>query len=135
LDLAIAHGNSRLPLQGGEDGDDIVGLLYAKDLMRAEREGAGDTPASDLARPVRYIPENKPVARLMREMQAEKFHLAVVADEYGGIPGLITLEDCLEELVGEIVDEYDKERPEVEIVGDREYLIDGGMGISDLNDL
>ena len=70
LDVAIAHGNSRLPLRGGEEGDDIVGVVYTKDLIRAEREGRGDTPAADLSREVRFIPENKPVSRLMREMQA-----------------------------------------------------------------
>ena len=108
LDMAIANGVSRLPVHGG-DGEDIVGLAYTKDLIRAEREGRGDEPVLDLARPVHFIPENKPVSRLMREMQKGKFHLAIVADEYGGIAGLITLEDCLEELVGEIVDEYDVE--------------------------
>ncbi len=134
LDVAIAHGNSRLPLQGGEDGDDIVGLVFAKDLMRAEREGRGDTSALDLARPVRFIPENKPVARLMREMQAEKFHLAIVADEYGEVVGLITLEDCLEELVGEIVDEYDIEDIAIKHLPDGDFLVDGGVQVEDLND-
>ncbi len=136
LDIAIEHGLSRVPILQQSDGnEDVLGLAYLKDLIKVERAGGGDQPIDPLARPVRYIPENKPVARLMREMQAEKFHLAVVADEYGGIAGLITLEDCLEELVGEIVDEYDKERPDVEVVGDGEYLVDGGMGINDLNDL
>jgi putative hemolysin len=135
LDVAIAHGYSRLPLQGGEDGDDIVGLLYTKDLIRAEREGRGDTPASDLARPVRFIPENKPVARLMREMQAEKFHLAIVADEYGGIAGLVTLEDCLEELVGEIVDEYDIEDVAIKRLPNGDYLVEGGVQVEDLNEI
>ena len=134
LDLAIAHGVSRLPLHG-EDGDDIVGLLYTKDLIRAEREGRGDTPASDLARPVRFIPENKPVARLMREMQAGKFHLAIVADEYGGIAGLITLEDCLEELVGEIVDEYDIEELAIQRLPNGDYLVDGGVQVEELNEV
>ena len=134
LDLAIAHGVSRLPLHG-EDGEDIVGLIYAKDLIRAEREGRGDTPALDLARPVRFIPENKPVSRLMREMQAGKFHLAIVADEYGGIAGLITLEDCLEELVGEIVDEYDIEELAVQRLPNGDYLVDGGLQVEELNDL
>ena len=83
LDMAIANGVSRLPVHGG-DGEDIVGLAYTKDLMRAEREGKGDEPVLDLARPVHFIPENKPVSRLMREMQKGKFHLAIVADEYGG---------------------------------------------------
>jgi putative hemolysin len=135
LDLAIAHGFSRLPLQGGDDGDDIVGLLYTKDLIRAEREGRGDMSASDLARPVRFIPENKPVARLMREMQAGKFHLAMVADEYGGIAGLVTLEDCLEELVGEIVDEYDTEDIAIQRLPNGDYLVEGGVQVEDLNDV
>ena len=90
---------------------------------------------TELMRSVRFVPENKPVNRLMREMQAEKFHLALVADEYGAISGLITLEDCLEELVGEIIDEHDDEDAEVRDLGDGEYLVDGGMSISDLNDL
>jgi len=134
LDLAIAHGYSRLPVHG-DDGDDIVGLAYTKDMIRAERDGQGGGPALDLARPVRFIPENKPVARLMREMQAGKFHLAIVADEYGGIAGLITLEDCLEELVGEIVDEYDIEETAVRRLPNGDYLVDGGVQIDELNEL
>jgi putative hemolysin len=135
LDVAIAHGNSRLPLRGGEDGDDIVGIVYTKDLIRAEREGRGDTPASDLSREVKFIPENKPVARLMREMQAQKFHLAIVADEYGDVVGLITLEDCLEELVGEIVDEYDIEERPIRTLPSGEYLVEGGVQVEELNEL
>jgi putative hemolysin len=134
LDLAIAHGFSRLPVSGTND-DDIVGLAYTKDLIRSERDGRGDLPVLELARPVRFIPENKPVSRLMREMQAGKFHLAIVVDEYGGIAGLITLEDCLEELVGEIVDEYDTEVATVERLPNGDYLVDGGTSIDDLNDL
>ena len=134
LDLAIAHGFSRLPVHA-DDGDDIIGLIYMKDLIRAERDGQGDSPALDLARPVRFIPENKPVARLMREMQAGKFHLAIVADEYGRIAGLITLEDCLEELVGEIVDEYDIEELAVQRLPNGDYLVDGGVQVEELNEL
>jgi CBS domain containing-hemolysin-like protein len=133
LDVGIAHGFSRLPLHGGEDGDDVVGLLYTKDLMRAEREGRGEMAACDVARSVRFIPENKPVARLMREMQSEKFHLAMVADEYGGIAGLVTLEDCLEELVGEIVDEYDTDDVAIKRLPDGDYLVEGGVQVEDLN--
>ncbi|MGA1594310.1 MAG: CBS domain-containing protein, partial [Ilumatobacteraceae bacterium] len=96
LNLGIAHGFSRLPVFG-DDETDIAGIAFTKDLIRAEREGRGDLPVLDLIRPVVFIPENKPVARLMREMQASKFHLAIVADEYGAIAGVITLEDCLEE--------------------------------------
>jgi CBS domain containing-hemolysin-like protein len=136
LDIAMAHGFSRLPVLGpGEDDDDVVGLTFTKDLMRAEREGGGDRPVTEFLRSVSFVPENKPVNRLMREMQAEKFHLALVADEYGAIAGLITLEDCLEELVGEIVDEHDEEDAEFQRVSDDEYVVDGGMSIDDLNDL
>jgi len=118
-----------------EQGDDVVGLIYTKDLIRAEREGRGDLSVLDLVRPVRFIPENKPVSRLMREMQAGKFHLAIVADEYGDVAGLITLEDCLEELVGEIVDEYDTEDAGVQHLPDGVLLVDGGISIDELNDL
>lgn len=134
LDLAIANGFSRLPVFGPDD-TDVMGLAYTKDLIRAEREDRGDLPVLDLVRPVRFIPENKPVSRLMREMQAGKFHLAIVADEYGDVAGLIALEDCLEELVGEIVDEYDTEDHTVEQLPNGDYLIDGGMAIDELNEL
>jgi putative hemolysin len=134
LDLAIVNGVSRLPIEG-RDGDDVVGLAYTKDLIRVEREGRGDEPVLDLARPVRFIPENMPVSRVMREMQREKFHLAIVADEYGGIAGLVTLEDCLEELVGEIVDEYDVEEIDVQRLPNGDYLVDGGTPVEDINDL
>lgn len=134
LDLAIANGFSRLPVFGPGD-DDVIGLAYTKDLIRAEREGRGDLSVLDLVRPVRFIPENKPVSRLMREMQAGKFHLAIVADEYGDVAGLITLEDCLEELVGEIVDEYDTEGAQVEYLANGDLLVDGGTSIDELNEI
>jgi CBS domain containing-hemolysin-like protein len=134
LDLAIANGYSRLPVFGPGD-TDVTGLAYTKDLIRAEREGRGDLSVLDLVRPVRFIPENKPVSRLMREMQAGKFHLAIVADEYGDVAGLVTLEDCLEELVGEIVDEYDIEAHTIERLPNGDYLVDGGMAIDELNEL
>jgi putative hemolysin len=134
LDLAIEQGYSRLPVDGPED-DDVVGIAYTKDLIRAEREGGGDKSVQELVRRVRFVPENKPVRQLMREMQAGKFHLALVADEYGAISGLVTLEDCLEELVGEIVDEYDTDVPTVVRLPTGEYLVDGGMAVSDLNEL
>lgn len=135
LDIALQHGFSRLPVISGDDDDDVLGLAFAKDLMRAERNGAGDQSVTALVRPVRFVPENKPVNRLMREMQQEKFHLALVADEYGALSGLITLEDCLEELVGEIHDEHDTEDTEVQHLPDGGYLVDGGMSIGDLNEL
>ncbi len=135
LDVAIEHGYSRLPVLGSGEDDDVVGLAYTKDLMRVEREGGGARPVTDLVRPVRFIPENKLVNRLMREMQTEKFHLAIVADEYGAIAGLITLEDCLEELVGDIVDEYDEEDAEIVHQPDGSYLVDGRVAIDELDEV
>lgn len=133
LDMAIEHGFSRLPVLGDDEGD-IAGLAYAKDLMGAERDGRGDSAVIDLARQVAFVPENKPVARLMRDMQAGKFHLAVVADEYGEVAGLVTLEDCLEELVGEIVDEYDADEVEIERLADGDLIVAGSLNIDDLAD-
>jgi putative hemolysin len=135
LDMAISHGFSRLPVLGGGGEDDVVGIAYTKDLMQAERNDQGDHPITEFLRIARFVPENKPVNRLMREMQAEKFHLALVADEYGALAGLITLEDCLEELVGEIVDEHDEDETEVQRLADGDYSVDGSMSIEDLNDL
>ena len=135
LDLAIGHGFSRLPVLGAGGEDDAVGIAYTKDLMQAERNGQGDRPITEFLRTAKFVPENKPVNRLMREMQAEKFHLALVADEYGALSGLITLEDCLEELVGEIVDEHDEDETEFQRLDDGDYSVDGSMSIEDLNDL
>lgn len=134
LDLAIEHGFSRVPIMGADEGD-VVGLAFTKDLVKAERAGLGHQPVTSVQRRVHFVPENKPVARLMREMQAEKFHLALIVDEYGGIAGLVTLEDCLEELVGEIVDEYDQDETAVVTLDDGGFDVDGGYGVSDLNDL
>lgn len=134
LDVAIDKGVSRIPVLN-EDEDDVVGLAYTKDLMRLERDGKGDLCVAEFVRPVHVVPENKPVSRLMREMQAQKYHLAIVADEYGAIAGLVTLEDCLEELVGEIFDEHDTEHDEIERLGNGEYIVDGGVAVSDLNEL
>jgi magnesium and cobalt exporter, CNNM family len=134
LDKTIAHGYSRVPVVG-ENVDDVVGIVYTKDMMRAEREGGGFQPVADVKREARFVPETKPVARLMREMQAEKFHMAILVDEYGGIAGLVTLEDCIEELIGDIVDEYDVEADDVQRLGDGELLVDGGLDIDDVNEL
>ncbi|MDO8361439.1 MAG: hemolysin family protein, partial [Actinomycetota bacterium] len=134
LDMALEQGYSRLPVVNSDD-DDVLGVAYAKDLMRVEREGGGNRSVTELVRAVHFVPENKPVSRLMREMQAEKFHLALVADEYGALAGMVTLDDCVDELVGEIVDEHDDEDAEVQRLADGDYLVDGAMAISDINDL
>lgn len=136
LDIAISEGYSRLPVIREFDDDiDVVGLAFAKDLMRAEREGRGGEPISALVREVRVVPENKPVSRLMREMQTDKFHMAIVADEHGSIAGIVALEDCLEELVGEIVDEFDQEEQEIRRLPNGDYLVVGKASVGDVNDL
>ena len=136
LDKAVEDGFSRLPVlrKDDDDVDDVVGIVYVKDLVIAERKGNGSTPITDLIREVEVVPENKLVADLMRSMQAKKFHMVMVADEYGIIVGLATLEDCLEELVGEIVDEHDDEDLSLQHLANGDYLVVGSMPISRLND-
>ena len=134
VDVAITHGFSRLPVVG-DTVDDVVGLVYAKDLMRAEREERSVEPVATITRPAHFIPETKPVSELMREMQKGKFHMAILVDEYGGIAGLATLEDLIEELIGDIVDEYDTESAKVEELPDGSYRINGSVPIDELNDL
>jgi CBS domain containing-hemolysin-like protein len=136
LDEAFEHGVSRLPVmrKDEEDNEDVLGIVYAKDLMKGIRAGLGAEIVDTLVRTAVVIPENKPVAKLMREMQRDHFHMAIVADEYGSITGLVTLEDCLEELVGEIVDEHDDEVPDVRMLPNGESLVDAGMSITDFNE-
>ena len=136
LDEAFEHGVSRLPVMrtDEEDNEDVLGIVYAKDLMKGIRSGLGAEIVDTLVRTAVVIPENKPVAKLMREMQRDHFHMAIVADEYGSITGLVTLEDCLEELVGEIVDEHDDEVPDVRMLPNGESLVDAGMSITDFNE-
>ena len=136
LDEAFEHGVSRLPVMREDDdgNQDVLGIAYAKDMMKAIRVGKGSSFIDELVRQAIVIPENKPVAKLMRDMQRDHFHMAIVADEYGSIVGLVTLEDCLEELVGEIVDEHDDEDPDVRALANGESMVDAGMSISDFND-
>jgi CBS domain containing-hemolysin-like protein len=133
IDVAIEHGFSRLPILN--DDDDVVGITFIKDLIRQERNGHGSEIVTAHMRGVTVIPENKPVNRLMREMQREKYHLAVVADEHGSIVGIISLEDCLEELVGEIIDEFDDDEVGVIRLPNGNYRVDGKMPIDDVNEL
>ncbi|MFF0944334.1 hemolysin family protein [Kocuria sp. CPCC 205300] len=137
LNLFFRSGYSRIPVIG-ESADDVLGILYQKDLAeRVHRHGADLRIGglSELAREVRYVPESKKVNELLREMQLESIHVAVVVDEYGGTAGLVTLEDLIEELLGEIVDEYDREKPEVEELGDGRYRVSAALGVEDLGDL
>lgn len=134
MEVVLLNGYSRIPVLGAGI-DDIVGLVFAKDLMRAERDGREREPVANLVRPARAVPETKPVSEMMREMQAEQFHMAIVVDEYGGTSGLVTLEDLMEELVGEIVDEFDSEDAQVEPVAGGGVRVSGSLTIDDANDL
>ena len=133
LGAAMGAGFSRLPVHNGNV-DDVSGIAYAKDLIRAEREGHGQEPVGNYTRPAHFVPETKQVSRLMREMQERKFHQAIVVDEYGGTAGLVTLEDLIEELVGEIVDEYDVEEPPFEELGDGEVSVSARLAVDELNE-
>ena len=134
MEIVILNGYSRIPACG-EGIDDVVGIVHAKDLMRAERDGEEERPVSTLARPAKFVPETKGVADLLREMQVERFHMAVVIDEYGGTAGLVTLEDIIEELLGEIVDEFDVEDPMIEPLPGGDVRVNARMALDEVNDL
>ncbi len=132
LDLIRTKGHSRIPVYDGTI-DKVVGALYAKDLLRRTDDGPIDL--TKIMRAVLFIPESKPVRALLREFQREKVHIAVVLDEYGGTAGLVTIEDILEELVGEITDEYETSEPAaLQRIDERTVEVDARMRIDDLND-
>jgi putative hemolysin len=140
LQMIVRAGHSRVPVYE-ESLDNIVGILYAKDLLPYLMPGAAPSAAIDiraLARPATYVPETKPVDELLHEMRVNKVHIAIVVDEYGGTAGLITMEDVVEEIVGEIQDEYDREESLVEALdedGQVAYRVDGRVSMDDLRDL
>jgi putative hemolysin len=134
IDIAIAAGYSRIPVYG-QGIDDVIGIVYAKDLLRAEREGCHQDQVAAIMREAQFTPESKRVSELMREMQASKQHMAIVIDEYGGTAGLVTLEDLIEEIVGEIVDEYDIEEPALQRLGDGSVRVTARMPISEVNEI
>jgi len=133
VDRMIERGFSRLPVFR-DSIDQVVGLVYSKDLLAAERQNRTDTPLQDLIRPAKFVPGSKTVNLILRELQQEKVAMAIVVDEYGGTEGLLTMEDILEEIVGEITDEYDPENPPTVI---REQsgsaLVDAKMILEDVN--
>ncbi|HTO01158.1 MAG TPA: hemolysin family protein [Microthrixaceae bacterium] len=133
IDTAIERGLSRFPVIG-ENTDDIEGIVYVKDAMRVEREGGGGKPVAGLAKPVLFVPETKLVSDLLSEMQLSHNHLTIVVDEYGGTAGLATLEDLLEELVGEIHDEFDEDQPLVETLPNGDVLVEASVNVDDIND-
>jgi CBS domain containing-hemolysin-like protein len=134
LETALAAGFSRMPVHSGQI-DDVEGIAYTKDLMRAERVGKGKDRVSTYTRPAVFVPESMEVSSLLRQMQEEKFHMVIVVDEYGGTAGLVTLEDLLEELVGDIVDEFDVEEPSVEQLPDGSVVVSARYTVDDADEL
>jgi putative hemolysin len=134
LDRIVDSGHSRIPIYEGSI-DNITGVVYAKDLLKFLRDGSQSSPVQPLAREASYVPETKKVDDLLHEMQQSRVHVAIVVDEYGGTAGLITIEDLIEEIVGEIRDEYDvEEAAQIEEVSDSEALFDARVSIRDVND-
>ncbi|MDX3224286.1 hemolysin family protein [Streptomyces sp. ME19-01-6] len=136
LTLALRSGFSRIPVTG-ENEDDIVGIVYLKDLARKthiNREAESEL-VSTAMRPAAFVPDTKNAGDLLREMQQERNHVAVVVDEYGGTAGIVTIEDILEEIVGEITDEYDRELPPIQDLGDGTHRVTARLGLDDLGEL
>ena len=133
ISRAIEAGYSRIPCYT-DSTDDILGIVYLKDLVQQARGGAGRQPVRVAVRDAVFVPESKKVAELLREMQTEKFHMAMVVDEHGGTAGIITLEDLLEEIVGDITDEFDVEEPKLEALAGGGWRAPGRTPIDDVND-
>jgi CBS domain containing-hemolysin-like protein len=137
LSLFLRSGFSRVPVIQ-DNLDDIVGFAYLKDVVRRDFEDPGvefTQRVDEVMRPALYVPESKPVDALLSEMQASRQHIAVVVDEYGGTAGLVTIEDLLEEIVGEITDEYDAEQVETESLADGSVRVSSRFPIDDLDEL
>ncbi|AFM18096.1 CBS domain-containing protein [Mycolicibacterium chubuense NBB4] len=136
--LAVRSGHSRIPVIG-ENVDDIVGVVYLKDLVQRtyySTTGGRDTKVSDVMRKPAFVPDSKPLDALLREMQRDRVHMVLLVDEYGAIAGLVTIEDVLEEIVGEIADEYDTDEvAPVEELGERQYRVSARLPIEDLSEL
>jgi CBS domain containing-hemolysin-like protein len=137
MSLALRSGYSRIPVIG-ENLDDIIGIAYLKDVTKRvfdKHEAESTERIESVVRPVMYVPDSKPVDALLREMQAERKHVAVVVDEYGGTAGLVTIEDILEEIVGEITDEYDQAEVEVEQLASGSVRVSSRYMVDDLEDI
>jgi CBS domain containing-hemolysin-like protein len=137
LALALRSGFSRIPVIG-ENVDDVVGVVYLKDLVRRSQNGndSRGPKVEELMRTPAFVPESKPVDELLRDMQAQRIHIAIVVDEYGGFAGLVTIEDILEEIVGEIADEHDQfQRPPVEELPDGSMRVTARLPVEDLAEL
>jgi putative hemolysin len=134
LDRIVSTGYSRIPI-ADDTIDNVVGLVYAKDVLRALRAGALDDPAEPIARAPYFVPDTKKVDELLQDLQQKRVHLAIVVDEYGGTVGIVTIEDLLEEIVGEIRDEYDEhEEVRIQRIDEYEAVVDARVSIRDLNE-
>jgi CBS domain containing-hemolysin-like protein len=134
LDVIIEAGHSRIPVYR-DNIDNIVGVLYAKDLLAYLRDGQVEVPLCDILREPYFIPESKHVDELLQELQQRKVHIAIVVDEYGGTAGVVTIEDLIEEIVGEIQDEYDREEPFIEHISEDEIIFNARIDLDDVNHL
>ena len=137
MSIFLVRGLSRVPVIG-ESTDDVVGIIYLRDAARLayeNPEACAVTPAEQLAKPAIFLPESKKADDALRQLQLESNHLALVVDEYGGIAGLVTMEDLIEELVGDIVDEYDRESPDSERLGENRFRVSARLPIDELGDL
>ena len=127
-------GHSRIPVYEG-DLDHVLGLVHLRDLTGALRANRGAEPVALLVRPIHVVPETKKIDELLHEFQNEQIQMALVVDEYGGTEGLVTIEDLLEEIVGEIRDEYDVEEERIQVISDHEAILDGRVSIHDANEV
>lgn len=134
MDLIVQGGQSRIPVYDGSI-DNILGVLYAKDLLRTFATNQRPATVRTLVRPAYFVPESKRLDDLLRELQQQRVHMAIVVDEYGAVAGLVTIEDLVEEIIGDIQDEYDKEEQLVEKVSDDEYIVDAKISLDDFNEL
>jgi putative hemolysin len=134
LDVVIRAGHSRIPVYEGTI-DNIVGLLYAKDLLQLWQDRRETVALREVLRPAYFVPESKQLDELLEEMQQRKIHMSIVVDEYGGTAGAVTIEDIVEEIVGEIQDEYDAEEPIVEQTSDKEFVFNARVDLDDVNRL
>jgi putative hemolysin len=134
MQLITERGFSRIPVYE-ETIDNVVGVVYAKDILRCLADGTRPASLKEIARPPYFVPESKKVDELLAELRQRRVHIAIVVDEYGGTAGLLTIEDLIEEIVGEIEDEYDREEVTVQRISDDEAIVDGRVSLDDLNEL
>ena len=134
LPVILSTGHSRIPVYQ-DNIDNIVGLLYAKDLLRCFHENRPDTVLDQILRPAYFVPESKKLDDLLKEMQGRQIHLAVIVDEYGGTAGIVTIEDMIEEIVGDIRDEYDSEEPLIQTLNANTHLFDARISLDEVSDV